>query len=76
MKPSKSGGEVVVFNDMLSNVTFRGGFGNPVGGGTHFQGSNLYVYIRGKEDDQGEWWNTKAKSMRKRLVLINAHFDS
>ena len=75
LTPSKSGSDVVVFNDMLSNVTFKGGM-NPPSVGTHFQGSNLYVYIRGTEDEQGDWWKTNAKSMRKRLVLVNAHFDS
>ncbi|KAI6259576.1 hypothetical protein MCOR27_003611 [Pyricularia oryzae] len=64
-----------VFNDLTSNVTYLA-WGSAVP--THYQGNNLYVYIRGKDDDQGEWWhNARAgKLIGKGGVLVNAHFDS
>jgi len=72
---------VVVFNDMLSNVTWRETDQDGKQLAIHFQGSNIAVYIRGTSDDEGDWWRTDdAKSSRakpkKRGVLVNSHFDS
>jgi len=71
----------VVFNDLCSNVTFNA---SALGQGavTYFQGSNVYVLIRGSSDEEGEWWDTdtvsgaRARSMKGRCVLVNSHFDS
>ncbi|KJZ77234.1 Putative zinc metalloprotease [Hirsutella minnesotensis 3608] len=69
---------VTIFDDRLSNVTYtakstRGWAGQ------YFEGSNIYVYIHGKDDPQGNWWlseQTSPKSRRTGGVLINCHFDS
>lgn len=74
---------VTVFNDLLSNVTmsFKGQPGSPVSSvAAYFEGTNVLVYIRGSEDEAGEWW--KKKASRRSLpiggggVLVNAHYDS
>lgn len=74
---------VTVFNDLLSNVTmsFSGQPGSPASSvAAYFEGTNVIVYIRGTEDEPGEWW--KAKSNRRKLpiggggVMVNAHYDS
>lgn len=74
---------VTLFNDLMSNMTmsFSGQPGSPVSSvAAYFEGTNVLVYIRGSEDDEGEWW--KKKSSRRKLpiggggVLVNAHYDS
>lgn len=74
---------VTVFNDLASNVTmsFSGQPGSPASSvAAYFEGTNVLVYIRGTEDEAGEWW--KKKSNRRSLpiggggVLVNAHYDS
>lgn len=74
---------VTVFNDLMSNVTmsFSGQPGSPASSvAAYFEGTNVLVYIRGSEDEEGEWWNKK--SSRRKLpiggggVLVNAHYDS
>lgn len=55
---------VTVFDDGVSNVTFTAGGAPPVG--RYFEGSNVYVYIHGR-DDAGD----DASG-----VLVNCHFDS
>ncbi len=85
MSASKSGADVVVFsdNDMLANVTFAAPGADGTRTGTYFEGSNIYVYIRGTSDEDGDWWRPNtvwdtrvSRSMRRRGVLVNAHFDS
>lgn len=46
--------------------------------GTYFEGSNIIVYIRGTDDDEGEWWKKAPHewSAKHHGVLVNAHFDS
>ena len=61
---------VVIFNDLLSNVT-----GSRGATSVYFEGTNIIVYIRGSEDDKGAWWNTKDGPDRSG-VLVNAHYDS
>lgn len=67
----------------MSNVTmpFAGQPGSPESGGAaYFEGANVIVYVRGTEDEEGEWW--KKQGSRRTLpiggggVLVNAHFDS
>ncbi|KAL8365237.1 hypothetical protein RB595_004169 [Gaeumannomyces hyphopodioides] len=66
-------GQTTIFNDLSSNLTFKH-YGIPV----HYQGNNLYIYIRGQDDVEGEWWHdaTAGKPVGKGGVLVNAHFDS
>ncbi|KAI9703734.1 MAG: hypothetical protein M1836_007504 [Candelina mexicana] len=78
---------VVMFNDMVSNLTFSSagvatssGQHKKPGTSVYFEGTNILVYIRGSEDDEGDWWNTASLAARKQNakggVLINAHYDS
>ncbi|KAH9909581.1 peptidase family M28 family [Xylariomycetidae sp. FL2044] len=72
---------MVVFEDMVSNITATGSFytaNSPTG--TYFEGTNIMVYIRGKADPSGSWWDDdkykREKVIGKGGVLINAHYDS
>ena len=66
---------VVVFNDMLSNLTFsQDSTGSPVVS-TYFEGTNIITYIRGTEDPDGSWW-TSGNEPGHGGVLVNAHYDS
>lgn len=79
--------DVVVFNDIKSNVTYRDRV-DPTKDykvnrtANYFEGTNVYIYIRGSEDASGDWWSAQhvdeemTKSMKKKGVLVNAHFDS
>lgn len=46
----------------------------------YFEGTNILVYIRGKADDRGDWWNAEDirnfRRNEKGLTLVNAHYDS
>jgi len=75
---------VTVFNDLVSNYTSNaltsiGVSGRKLGISTYFEGNNIIVYVRGTEDEEGEWWiptpfthNTHGLGG----VMVNAHFDS
>lgn len=75
---------VTVFNDIVSNYTSTalatiGVDGRRLGISTYFEGSNIIVYIRGTEDEEGEWWEepiVKGETHGKGGVMVNAHFDS
>ncbi|KAK3308257.1 uncharacterized protein B0T15DRAFT_103237 [Chaetomium strumarium] len=75
---------VTVFDDMTSNCTFLMASGVVSTGSrvaAYFEGTNILVYIRGKADDQGKWWNTAgvhddARRSANALTLVNAHYDS
>ena len=72
---------LVIVDDLVSNVTVTDSYpASEVGFGTYFEGTNIIVYIRGKDDPQGPWWeNSKVhadKVIGKGGVLINAHYDS
>ncbi|KAI9742813.1 MAG: hypothetical protein M1818_003542 [Claussenomyces sp. TS43310] len=76
---------VTIFNDLQSNVSFSSfAFGSAGQGGlpgisVYFEGTNIIVYIRGTEDEEGEWWNSEDHSSKrhgKGGVLVNAHYDS
>jgi len=71
---------------MVSNVTLLMSAG-PSGSNpgkpaqaAYFEGQNILVYIRGKTDDDGQWWDADgvhaARRNEKGLTLVNAHFDS
>ncbi|KAH8652146.1 hypothetical protein BX600DRAFT_386977 [Xylariales sp. PMI_506] len=81
---------VVVFDDLIGNVTATGkelppkalvdADVHPKNVGTYFEGNNIMVYIRGKDDPPGKWWeendSTHNRVIGKGGVLVNAHFDS
>ncbi|KIH88471.1 peptidase family m28 family [Sporothrix brasiliensis 5110] len=71
----------VVFDDLLTNVSFTTRYSEGRRSGLYFEGTNIYVYIRGTRDEAGDWWRApadspQAKAMQKQIVLVNAHFDS
>ncbi len=78
---------VTIFDDLQSNVTCSAA-GPPKGNGVnhepgqtvYFEGNNIIVYIRGTEDEEGEWWESDLSMVKKTHghggVLVNAHYDS
>lgn len=73
--------DVVILEDLISNVTVAGSSPtSDVGFATYFEGTNIIVYIRGKDDPQGSWWEDGRahtdKVIGKGGVLMNAHYDS
>ncbi|KAI1864963.1 uncharacterized protein JN550_008509 [Neoarthrinium moseri] len=79
----------VIFDDLAGNVTsvgdlrapkpLQGPDFQPTTVGTYFEGNNIMVYIRGKDDPTWNWWEDVAhveKMIGKGGVLVNAHFDS
>lgn len=82
-----SGPLVTIFNDLQSNVTCSA-LGSPAtsagrlpGQTVYFEGTNIIVYIRGTEDEEGEWWEDDLNLNSKKThghggVLVNAHYDS
>ncbi|RDA88800.1 hypothetical protein CP532_5525 [Ophiocordyceps camponoti-leonardi (nom. inval.)] len=70
----------VIFDDRVSNVTYtyRASSSSPWAG-EYFEGSNVYVYVRGKEDPNGDWWVSPSAMSSRHTgggVLVNCHFDS
>ena len=63
---------VHIFNDRTSNLTFSSTSSLSVA----HSGLNIIVYIRGTEDEPGEWWKTDVGNAEKYGVLVNAHYDS
>jgi hypothetical protein len=77
---------VTVFNDLQSNVTCSAlgsigsdGKGRLPGQSVYFEGTNIIVYIRGTEDEEGEWWKSSLhlrNTHGQGGILVNAHYDS
>ena len=78
---------VTLFDDKTSNVTWSVDLSRVSGTGIHpldsvgqyFEGNNFYIYIHGKEDPEGNWWESESeysKARGKGGVLVNCHFDS
>ena len=68
---------VVVFSDIISNASFsQGGRGDTPGTSVYFEGTNIIVYIRGSEDEPGNWYLKDKEPSGKGGVLVNAHYDS
>ncbi|GAP82389.1 putative peptidase family M28 family [Rosellinia necatrix] len=74
---------MVVLEDVTSNITTSGSIWNPATKtGTYFEGKNIIVYVRGKDDPPGRWWEDGQPRYRadkvigKGGVLLNAHYDS
>jgi hypothetical protein len=46
----------------------------------YFEGSNCLVYIRGTDDEDGDWWMSGrvhgTRVIGKGGTMVNAHFDS
>ena len=63
--------DVVIFNDMTSNVTF-----SSKSLSVYFEGTNIVVYVRGSDDEQGDWWASYSKPKGPGGILVNAHYDS
>jgi len=76
---------VTVFNDLVSNYTTTVADklyekGRKRETTTYFEGNNIIVYVRGTEDEEGEWWKSnhyhRPKVHGKGGVMVNSHFDS
>lgn len=70
---------VTVFDDKVANFTRVYRSGAKSHSGTYFEGNNYYVYIRGTEDAEGDWWRTESEYKKihsKGGVLVNCHIDS
>jgi hypothetical protein len=87
--PGDSDSAVTVFDDLKSNCTVlmgqgiggaRTGHEAFVGQAAYFEGTNIIVYIRGKQDDKGSFWHADnvhaTRRNEKGLTLVNAHYDS
>lgn len=68
--------DVIVFDDLQSNLTFAGSVLGSTGLGVYFEGTNIMVYIRGFEDEKGAFWEDSDYVPEKGGVLVNAHYDS
>ena len=70
-------GSVHIFNDRTSNLTFASSDSSL---SVAHAGLNIIVYIRGTEDNPGDWWKTEEYQQgdigAKYGVLVNAHYDS
>lgn len=62
---------VTVFEDNVSNVTFVESQNVRYG-----ESTNVLVYIRGENDEDGDWWESDEKYSGQGGVLVNAHYDS
>ncbi|KAK2022312.1 putative zinc metalloprotease [Colletotrichum zoysiae] len=78
---ASTGPAVTIFDDTISNTTYLGALGSFNLAGpyaTYFEGTNKLVYIRGTQDEDGEWWkgNRDPRKIGEGGVLVNAHYDS
>lgn len=69
---------VIIFDDMTSNLMFSSASANE---SVYFEGTNIIVYIRGTDDGDDDWWESRSpKTARtytgKGGVMVNAHYDS
>ncbi|KAI1635731.1 hypothetical protein F4809DRAFT_612731 [Biscogniauxia mediterranea] len=75
-----SDSNVVVIEDMVSNITAFDTVWGASTTGTYFEGTNIIVYIRGQDDPPGKWWEHGSRGTDKMVgkggVLLNAHYDS
>lgn len=75
--------DMVVLEDVSSNLTTSDSIWGPnTRNAAYFEGKNIIVYIRGKDDPPGRWWEDGSASYNadrvigKGGVLLNAHYDS
>ena len=72
---SDSAQPVTIFKDDVSNVTFVDDWrGAPWT--CYAESQNIIVYIRGEDDEPGDWWNSSQEYDGQGGVLVNAHYDS
>lgn len=61
----------------LGSKAPNGSSGEPA---AYFEGTNILVYIRGTDDDEGRWWESGngagEGAHSKGVTLVNAHYDS
>ncbi|KAK3706125.1 hypothetical protein LTR37_012952 [Vermiconidia calcicola] len=74
-KNSTGSKDVTVFEDNSSNVTFVDDF-RKVPWTCYGESTNILVYIRGKDDKNGDWWESNEQYDGQGGVLVNAHYDS
>jgi hypothetical protein len=74
-KKDKGSRDVTVFEDNVSNVTFVDDFRSQPWT-IYSEATNVMVYIRGEDDEQGDWWDSGKKYDGQSGVLVNAHYDS
>jgi len=74
-EPATSVPSVTVFAQDPSNVTFADDWSKQPWT-CYGESSNVLVYIRGKEDEAGEWWRDNSPYDGQSGVLVNAHYDS
>ena len=68
---------IVLFSDTTSNLSSATNASSlRPGYSAYFEGTNIIVYIRGSDDDKGDWWLEDRKSAGDGGVLVNAHYDS
>ncbi|TGJ81280.1 hypothetical protein E0Z10_g7482 [Xylaria hypoxylon] len=82
-KNSADESDMVVLEDVTSNITTSDSIWGPdTKNAAYFEGKNILVYIRGKDDPPGRWWEDVSPGYRvdkvigKGGVLLNAHYDS
>ncbi|KAI3335099.1 hypothetical protein F4824DRAFT_465828 [Ustulina deusta] len=75
--------DLVVLEDVISNLTTSDSIWSAgTNRAAYFEGKNIIVYIRGKDDPPGRWWEDVSPGYRvdkvigKGGVLLNAHYDS
>ncbi|KAH0441677.1 peptidase family m28 family [Colletotrichum camelliae] len=72
-KTASQGPRVTLFDDTISNISYNADGRT----GVYFESTNKLVYIRGTEDEDGEWWKRdEGRKIGKGGVLVNAHYDS
>ncbi|KAI0525634.1 hypothetical protein F5B22DRAFT_590842 [Xylaria bambusicola] len=74
---------LVILEDVVSNVTTSGSvWTSGTKSAAYFEGKNIVVYVRGRDDPLGRWWEDVSpgysvdKVLGKGGVLLNAHYDS
>ncbi|KAI4154521.1 MAG: hypothetical protein LQ340_001636 [Diploschistes diacapsis] len=66
---------VVIYNDLNSNLSFSSDLFGSAGSSKYFEGTNVIVYIRGSGDGDKDW-HLSRDSKDQGGVLVNAHYDS
>ena len=74
----ETNGTAFVFEDNSSNLTFSSpGIAPSPGVSVYFEGTNIIIYVPGKEDDTTKWWkDPSSQPSSRKAVLVNAHYDS
>lgn len=73
--------DVEVFEDNQSKLMFSGhGIGKVAKApttGVYYESTNIIVYVRGRADAAGAWWeDAKSRERERGGVLVNSHYDS